>query len=508
MKVRVRMYRQGLGDCFLLTFDEGPAAKHVLIDCGTLGATTTGVAMADVVQHIHDQTGGHLTLLVATHEHKDHVSGFLTRQATFDQIQVDHVWLAWTEDAEDDLAKELQKHKGDLLSALKLAAATLEKNDAPFAADRKATAEVGSGIRKLLAFYDEEALGAKLATTINEAMDWVTRKMFAAGDDFLLPGGEAIEPEWLPGWRFYVLGPPHDKKALANMGEHGSPELYELGARQAASLMASVAFFAAGESLEQYYAGLEPDDRQELARGLPFDLRHRLEAHDREVQEQYRDTYYRDEDAWRRIDYDWLGSAADLALQLDSQTNNTSLALAIERIADGRVLLFPADAQVGNWLSWHADAMKWKVKDAAGVVRQVTAKELLARTVLYKVGHHASHNATIREQGLELMASPELTAMIPVDRAVAIKKTPPWQMPARGLYKRLLEKTQGRVLRSDVGWARPDADFKKLFTAQEWSAFEAQQQATMDAKRVEIDKLDPATGVEQPGSLFIDFVLD
>ena len=104
MRVRVRMYRQGLGDCFLLTFGEGAAAKHVLIDCGTLGATTTGVKMKDVVQSIHDSTGRHLDLLIATHEHKDHVSGFLTEQPTFDAIAVDHVWQAWTGDARDELA--------------------------------------------------------------------------------------------------------------------------------------------------------------------------------------------------------------------------------------------------------------------------------------------------------------------------------------------------------------------------------------------------------------------
>ena len=55
--------------------------------------------------------------------------------------------------------------------------------------------------------------------------------------------------------------------------------------------------------------------------------------------------------------------ASDLALQLDSVTNNTSLVLAIERIADGKVLLFPADAQEGNWLSWHDEKMKWKVTE-------------------------------------------------------------------------------------------------------------------------------------------------
>ena len=47
--------------------------------------------------------------------------------------------------------------------------------------------------------------------------------------------------------------------------------------------------------------------------------------------------------------------------------------------------------------------------------------------MLYKVGHHGSHNATLREKGLELMASGELTAMIPVNRVTAEKMD--WLMP-------------------------------------------------------------------------------
>ena len=95
--VRVRMYRQGLGDCFLVTFDpEGPQPRHLLIDCGTLGATTTGVSLADVVQHIHSTTQDHLDLLIATHEHWDHVRGFREQLATFQDITFDHVWMAWT----------------------------------------------------------------------------------------------------------------------------------------------------------------------------------------------------------------------------------------------------------------------------------------------------------------------------------------------------------------------------------------------------------------------------
>ena len=40
-RVRIRMYRQGLGDCFLLTFHHRPEAVHMLVDCGTLGVTVT-----------------------------------------------------------------------------------------------------------------------------------------------------------------------------------------------------------------------------------------------------------------------------------------------------------------------------------------------------------------------------------------------------------------------------------------------------------------------------------
>ena len=37
--VRVRMYRQGLGDCFLLSFPRPGGESHVLIDCGVLDGT-------------------------------------------------------------------------------------------------------------------------------------------------------------------------------------------------------------------------------------------------------------------------------------------------------------------------------------------------------------------------------------------------------------------------------------------------------------------------------------
>jgi len=144
---------------------------------------------------------------------------------------------------------------------------------------------------------------------------------------------------------------------------------------------------------------------------------------------------------WRSISLDWLRSVTGLALNLDNATNNTSLAIAIELGAGGKVLLFPADAQVGNWLSWRDQS--WK--DAEG--KQVTVEDLLARTVIYKVGHHCSHNATLRQHGLELMTNEELIAMVPLDCETANKEK--WPMPWPKLRASLVEATKGRILQVD-----------------------------------------------------------
>ena len=169
---------------------------------------------------------------------------------------------------------------------------------------------------------------------------------------------------------------------------------------------------------------------------------------------------------------DWLGVASDLALRLDNDTNNTSLALAIELSPGGDVLLFPGDAQVGNWLSWAE--LVWPKEAKPEDANAVTAERLLARTVLYKVGHHASHNATLRDKGLELMTSPHLAAMIPVDERVAREKKK-WDMPFGPLLRRLEEKTRGRVIRADRSASALAAGPKpERLTEDEWRTFRDQ----------------------------------
>ena len=76
--VKVRMYRQGLGDCFLLAFPTAGARPcYVLIDCGVLvGSPEAKQTMRRVAESVRDSTGGRIDVLVATHQHWDHLSGF------------------------------------------------------------------------------------------------------------------------------------------------------------------------------------------------------------------------------------------------------------------------------------------------------------------------------------------------------------------------------------------------------------------------------------------------
>src|SRR4051794_36065316 len=91
-RISVRMYRQGLGDCFLITIPRKTGGPfRMLIDCGiVLGAEGADAAIKKVVSDLKTTVDGkpkpHIDVLVVTHEHWDHVSGFTQAQTTFDEI--------------------------------------------------------------------------------------------------------------------------------------------------------------------------------------------------------------------------------------------------------------------------------------------------------------------------------------------------------------------------------------------------------------------------------------
>jgi hypothetical protein len=459
--VTVRMYRTGgIGDCFLLAFraDDG-TGRYMLIDCGVHNATKGGAdRLRKIARDIRQAAGQRLHVLVGTHEHWDHLSGFQYAESVFDDMQVDQVWVAWTEDRSDDLANKLREKHAFALQALAMALARLAEVDDAWT----------PAIRRVLEFHGEFDAELGISTTAGQ-MEYVDQRVEAP--HYCQPGEPPLRVPEVEDVRIYVLGPPRDEELLSRSDPSTTDsEVYE----RAVSLEGPMAFYLAA------VAGATPDDlsddqRELWERSRPFDRDRCLPLDDPEGQGQHQTFFQRwygfgpDEPGtgptWRRIDTDWLAAAGSLALDLDDDTNNGCLVLAIELVGSGKVLLFPADAQVGNWLSWHD--LVWFHEQEEGV-EMVSGGDLVRRTVLYKVGHHGSHNATLREKGLELMEQPDLVALLPVYEEQAAKMgTQGWAMPFPPLLERLEQKTQGRILRADLGAPeKPEA-----LTAEEWDAF-------------------------------------
>lgn len=428
-RVRIRMYRRWLGDCFLLSFRNGDGLSHILIDCGALSGTPDGKAKLQAAAgRIREDTDGKLDALIVTHEHWDHVSGFYDALEEFRQLAIGEVWAAWTEDPDQDVARASKKRIRDRLQTVRLAMQRFSQSDA---ADDEIR---GSALAGTSGFFP---LGDSLAAFSEKTGEAMTAALSLGKKKVLLDPGDVVERKWLPGVRVYVLGPPKNLTALHNLKGHPSTDMY--GGKDALA--------AAGEvSLAAAMAGSSAAGMDQYA---PFDRYLQWGAAAWSASKEWPELAksYAGEPQ-RRIERDWLNAAAELALQLDSYTNNTSLALAFELADTQEVLLFAGDAQIGNWLSW-AD-VQFPAKRGS---QAPTAADLLARTVFYKVGHHGSHNATLRAGGLESMNSPRLVAAIPVDEEFARrpKGSCPngWDMPAGPLLKALTEKTKGRVLRSD-----------------------------------------------------------
>lgn len=430
-QVQVRMYRpNGLGDCFLLSFPKASGWAHMLIDCGVLFGTEGGSErMRQLARNIMDTTHGKLDLLVVTHEHWDHLCGFVYAVDIFKDLKIDKVWLAWTENPDDQLAVELREQKTKALKTLNAVRQRLRLSIRP---SSQATLKA---LNNLSLFDGDSNEDSSVVSGSNaaSAMQWA-RAESGGKVSFLYPGKQPSGEEFLtiPGAekiRVFVLGPPKNVALKKSNPSRRTPEVYHL----------------AGDNDLGFLAALLEGDT--LDSGHPFDssFEQRADKVKSTAEGFFSEHYYADE-AWRQIDDDWLGAAEQLALKLDSHTNNTSLVLAIELIESGRVLLFPGDAQVGSWLSWHD--LNWEVKDPGG--KPLTTENLLSRTVLYKVGHHGSHNATLADKGLEMMTHPELIAMIPVDERQA-REDKKWNMPFPQLLTALQSQTNGQVIRTDTG---------------------------------------------------------
>jgi beta-lactamase superfamily II metal-dependent hydrolase len=446
--VKIRMYDTGsVGDCLLLLFMTDAAISFsLLIDCG--GWNTTSSSVTPCVQDIHDTCNGKLDLLIVTHQHEDHVSGFNQARTVFDTITVNEVWMSWIENPEDSIAKLLKDAYGKKLQSLKqsISANLVRMRRFTGGDDRQQKIMKAKQARmmqalELLKFEEGSSYGAKLAVgkrTNDDAMAYVKGKGNTI--KYLLPGRVMKLMPGEPGIKCYVLGPPRDKDMRYFKIDEEEDEMYHLAMRADARAAA----FGEEEETPLRTGGIFINDIA-LEDGVsPFRDEYQMERSEQAAfMKMYNGTAMR----WRQIETDWMESDAAIAMRITRLTNNTSLAIAIE-LPDGNVLLLPADAQSGNWMGWHKTDVMKKLKDRGGK----DTNELLRDTVFYKVGHHGSHNGTASRSGLDKMTSENLVAMMPLVQA---KVPSAWggaaNFPAGPLYEMLIDRTHGRVIRTDEG---------------------------------------------------------
>ena len=462
--VIVRMYRLGHGDCFLLAF-RGARAKpvYVLIDCGfkpgSNGPDYQLGTIEQVVDDIKAATGRRLDLVIVTHEHEDHVNGFWKPDMPyFADFEIGAAWFAWTENPEDPLANELRRRHGDQLLGVVAARNRLAAAGADAAAarvDGLLAFELGVEPAQFLA----EATARKKdprASVNQQGMKLIKDKAGSRNTRYIIPHQEIMRIPGVDDVRVFALGPPHRADLLADTDPQGAESFAGNGAGARVSfLAAATASDARGAQQIRPFAerfsrpiGEAFDDPEH---GAFLSARYGVAADAAQVDLGAESA---SNAAWRRIDHDWLHSAEALALGINRGINNTSLVLAFELPESNKVLLFVGDAQRGNWRSWTEGG--WQDGE-----KTITVRDLMSRTVLYKVGHHGSHGATLL--GTEQDDDPNLSWMGHgkyggefVAMVTAVSKwaqsipKPPWIHPLPSIKAALIKKCGGRVFQTDT----------------------------------------------------------
>ena len=376
--IRVRMYRVGFGDCFLVSFPIASATpggdphRHLLIDCGVHAKGDLNL-IDRAVDHIAQTTGKKLAVVIATHSHQDHISGFSQK---FTSFEIDEVWLPWCEDLRDKTAQKLQKKHAMLVEQLQT--------------HFEAEARLTRATKKR-----ESAMAAIANLVQNKTALGLLRSGFGVNAQvrYLSAGDSLKDPAGLFGLAASFLGPPHDPKFLSQMDPPAG----------------------------QRYQGLK-GKRPELLNAVePFAKRWRLTVNRPEIEK------LRFSEADKKTFQKALaGPSLDaLAFTLDQARNNTSLVTLFN--FRGQQLLFPGDAQWGNWKYW---------------LEKDDAEAILSAITFFKVAHHGSHNATPKS-ALERMTKGKFAAMVSTQNV-------PWEsIPQGPLMTRLDEMTKKRVVRSD-----------------------------------------------------------
>lgn len=441
-KVEIRMYRMGTGDCFALKFydkDDNITLK-MMIDAGVCNISKTDLTpyMKDLLKFVDNE----VDVLIVTHEHTDHVLAFQRCEQLFvDKFTAKEIWFGWTEDDNNSKVKRWKKEYGQKKFALHQSSNRIRKAYTeleefnPFALHPKQDSimQIHSNQRDTIQSFIDLSLGEEGSFNANKKKKYIgdLKGMSIVKDKFgkeeslikyKTPGEIVDDFESKTGIKIYILGPPEIYKQV-EIESGGEGDSYD----------------HSHNKHDFNFALLNALDEKKLDGNLPFPkgtvYRRKSTAH-----HEYKNRYLKEEENWRRIDYDWIFSTATFALRMNSLTNNLSLAIAIEIQETQDVLLFPGDAEFGSWASWHK--IKWPKKNE----QEFTTEDLLNRTVVYKVAHHMSHNGTAREKGLDMMTSKALVAFVPLSwKKGRIGHNWANTMPNKYILEELLNKTKGKI---------------------------------------------------------------
>jgi hypothetical protein len=350
---RIRSYNVGFGDCFLLTFIYADATtRDILIDFGSTKQSDTGPGggMVAIAEKIREDCGGKLDVVVATHRHSDHISGFARGPGTgtiIADLEPELVVQPWTEDP-------------DLATDARAAVPTAAPGGAPALVSRLANMQAVAAA--VLEEIPRLTASPSVRKSVREQIEFLGKTNLSnldAVENLMTMGKQNVYANFgtelpvgdlLPGVGVRVLGPPtiEQSKEIEHQRSRDPDEFWHLAGASAEATI------QAGGTPPPLFAdfAVSPENIPQEAR-------------------------------WVIPEIERMRSEEMLSLVriLDDGLNNTSLILLFE-VGD-TLLLFPGDAQIENW--------SYALKTAPN---HEDICKLLARANFYKVGHHGSLNAT------------------------------------------------------------------------------------------------------------------
>ena len=372
-ELRIRAYNVGFGDCLLLFFVYPDGERTILVDCGVhLSGVVNkmSVVVQDIVETVtRDGRPPRIDVVVATHRHFDHISGFDLNR--WDDVEVGEVWMPWTEQRGHGPADSLRRQQQRMAAAL---AKRFPSIDTPIG---------------WLAMNSMSNAGAE--KTLLHGFAGNPKRRYLPDVD---RSRRSFDVERFPGLRVHALGPSHDPEIIATLKPPEGKFFPRPDDDDAAM------------PIEDRPADDGPgDDRsaEDRSRGI-FSPAHHVDGNDyaRDFPRLFdrADTDTMDQ----RAADDYLGNAA----ALEDAINGTSLVLGLD--LGPRCVLLGGDAEWGTWSEILADD-EWT--------------DVLERTLVYKVSHHGSYNGTPKPFVDDLLPPDAISvvSLCPMERWPSIPRT-------------------------------------------------------------------------------------